>query len=356
MAKALRIEDVGGDEPKEIAILRAEKTPIGRDPGQGIRVESPAVSRVHGTFVPCRGHWLFLDEGSTNGSWVNGIKLDAGRLRLLRPGDHLQIADMLLRLSPLSEDAHAESPLSAEHLWSLIVFVRDEFRDEFPVPKVGKALIIGGKEADLRFPDEAEASQAEPTAVFERRKDSIHVFQVDKSRPVFINGAQLERTTPLSDNDWVDVGAYRVLFNCPPPVPTHVEKAAISGGASTPKEGSDTGQFDMHGKSGLKSWGEEPSADDASMQRRPAANASFGKSGTAEASGLTDAYGGARDSHATTTTVLTRAQVRREVYQPRAMMPEEEEESGLRFRLLIVVLSGVVLLLLILVLMLILRP
>jgi pSer/pThr/pTyr-binding forkhead associated (FHA) protein len=46
---------------------------IGRDPGCTLTVDSPAVSRLHGRVVHGPAGWEYRDEGSTQGSFVNGV-------------------------------------------------------------------------------------------------------------------------------------------------------------------------------------------------------------------------------------------------------------------------------------------
>ncbi|MFM7321979.1 MAG: FHA domain-containing protein, partial [Armatimonadota bacterium] len=71
---------------------------IGRD--VGVAVSLPAdrkASRRHATLTPSGDGWELVDNGSTNGTFVNGQRIQ--RLRLA-PGDTLLVGETALRLDP----------------------------------------------------------------------------------------------------------------------------------------------------------------------------------------------------------------------------------------------------------------
>ncbi|MCH2202271.1 MAG: FHA domain-containing protein [Fuerstiella sp.] len=61
---------------------------IGREEDNDIELNDERVSRVHAKIQEDRGQVILTDLNSTNGSRVNGHSV---QLRVLRPGDHLQI-------------------------------------------------------------------------------------------------------------------------------------------------------------------------------------------------------------------------------------------------------------------------
>jgi len=61
---------------------------IGREEDNDIQLNDERVSRVHAKLQEDRGQIILTDLNSTNGSRVNGHPV---QLRVLRPGDHLQI-------------------------------------------------------------------------------------------------------------------------------------------------------------------------------------------------------------------------------------------------------------------------
>lgn len=61
---------------------------IGREEDNDIQLNDERVSRVHAKIQEDRSQVIFTDLNSTNGSRINGHPV---QLRVLRPGDHLQI-------------------------------------------------------------------------------------------------------------------------------------------------------------------------------------------------------------------------------------------------------------------------
>ena len=61
---------------------------IGREEDNDVQLNDERVSRVHAKIQEDRGQVILIDLNSTNGSCVNGHLV---QLRVLRPGDHLQI-------------------------------------------------------------------------------------------------------------------------------------------------------------------------------------------------------------------------------------------------------------------------
>ncbi|WP_405683595.1 FHA domain-containing protein [Streptomyces sp. NBC_00057] len=70
---------------------------IGRDPGNGLRLNHETVSRLHAELTVQGGRWLLRDLGSTNGTCVNGQRV-TGTVPV-RDGDQVSFGRMSFRLS-----------------------------------------------------------------------------------------------------------------------------------------------------------------------------------------------------------------------------------------------------------------
>jgi pSer/pThr/pTyr-binding forkhead associated (FHA) protein len=68
---------------------------IGRHPLCDIRLSSMQVSRYHCCLTEVGGELVVRDLASSNGSWINGRRVTAGRLK---PGDTLAIAQVVFRV------------------------------------------------------------------------------------------------------------------------------------------------------------------------------------------------------------------------------------------------------------------
>ena len=69
---------------------------IGRAPGCGVRIDDTYVSQVHARVFRRDRHLFVEDLGSTNGTFVNGTRID-GPVRLRR-GDRIQIGGVTLEV------------------------------------------------------------------------------------------------------------------------------------------------------------------------------------------------------------------------------------------------------------------
>lgn len=220
MARYLIVDFVKETGRQEIGRISQGQVQVGREPGEGeIKVDASAVSRVHGIFMRQKNHWFYQDQGSTNGSWVNGVKVSKGSWRLVRPGDIIQLADAALQLREQDDGQPSGSSLSEfPNLGgrSLIVFLNGEFVDEFPVPEYGRALVIGGSSSDIELEGDL---YEQPSLVAERRGENVVVYSVAKELPLLLNGEGLADITNLKDGDEVRLSSYTIIFNDPANAP-----------------------------------------------------------------------------------------------------------------------------------------
>jgi len=86
---------------------------VGRSNTNDLVIAIDSVSKVHGYFVHRAQGWSFVDRNSTNGSWLNGRKLEPGRHTVVRNGDELTLGvDVALELL---EPASLHERLRREH-------------------------------------------------------------------------------------------------------------------------------------------------------------------------------------------------------------------------------------------------
>ncbi len=75
--------------------LRLPRLHIGRHRHNTIALPDPHVSGVHAVLQQTDGDWWIEDLGSTNGTWLNGKRINAS---ILLPEDVLRIGGCTLRL------------------------------------------------------------------------------------------------------------------------------------------------------------------------------------------------------------------------------------------------------------------
>lgn len=345
----LRLENISAEPPCDLGVLRDESLIIGREAGLVLRLGSAAVSRSHGIFIPVANHWFYKDLGSTNGSWLNERRLAPDTFQIIRPGDLLQIADCLLQVDATEGEANI-GPATSD-IWSVAIMLGDNFVDEFPVPKYGRIMVIGGREADIVFPGGSEKGE-DPALVCERRKDGIYAFQVDRSRQAFVNGQLLERSMLVNDNDCIAIEPFQIVINCPQPKVAEKEQEIV------PAKTAPAPEFKTVAEAGIKEWGrEEPAPPEEQMSEprmqepRSVVSPMFGKIApradrpepdetvqtltmTMPKSVNAGAFGG-------------KESVRHERYRPKKQtVDSDEDSSSLLYRILIVVFAVLCLVLL----------
>jgi signal transduction histidine kinase/pSer/pThr/pTyr-binding forkhead associated (FHA) protein len=84
--------------------LPAEAVTIGRDAANAIQLRDHEASRRHAELSNSTGEFEILDLDSSNGTWLNGKKVERA---VLRTGDRLQIGRTLLLFTGVSDDSSA---------------------------------------------------------------------------------------------------------------------------------------------------------------------------------------------------------------------------------------------------------
>lgn len=73
-----------------LVVLSAERTTVGSAPANDVVVDSDrSVSRLHAVFERYDPGWCVRDLGSSNGTFVNGVRSSGDRV--LRPGDEVRV-------------------------------------------------------------------------------------------------------------------------------------------------------------------------------------------------------------------------------------------------------------------------
>ncbi len=99
--------------------LRNITVNVGRDPEGELCLASPNVSKRHARFMVTGNQVTLEDLGSTNGTFVNGERLDA--ITTLQEGDLVQFADVELRLVKMQAPSIDQTAIETnpEHRWAL---------------------------------------------------------------------------------------------------------------------------------------------------------------------------------------------------------------------------------------------
>jgi DNA-binding NtrC family response regulator len=119
---------MGPDEGKTFALASSGegRTLVGQSPACAVKLGDPAVSRRHAALELVGGALRVTDLGSTNGTWVNGLRVyDA----LLQGGETIQVGNTVLAVT--AGNSLKESSLDQTHFGAFIG-ASDEIRRLYP--------------------------------------------------------------------------------------------------------------------------------------------------------------------------------------------------------------------------------
>ncbi len=83
----------------EPVVRDAPQITLGRSPSCDLQIEEGTVSQVHLVFRPAPDGWTVEDRGSTNGSWLDGVRLEKSVAHRLNEGARLQTAQVLFTVA-----------------------------------------------------------------------------------------------------------------------------------------------------------------------------------------------------------------------------------------------------------------
>jgi pSer/pThr/pTyr-binding forkhead associated (FHA) protein len=209
MILMLKHEQVGGGPSQFISTLETGRHIIGRDDENSLVLDIESVSREHGCFFKTRDRWFFRDLGSTNGSWLNGLKSGPTNVRLLRDGDLLQLANVAVRVSLiLPDNARSE----CEEIPSLYIFLDGEFKMEFPLARTSSRLAL----PDLRNFVILGHFDNLPKMAVTFRPEKLELVVASEDATIIVNGIEWGGSVgsgrTLFDRDELDAGPLKFVI------------------------------------------------------------------------------------------------------------------------------------------------
>ena len=229
MAVKLTIHPPNEAEPRVVEFTEARVT-LGRSSGCDIRLPFRIVSSHHLTFVNDSPAGLSVrDEGSTNGTLLDGSPLGSGEQAPLSSGSHLQIVDLKIGVDVVPSlgagfGLDQTSTLARQ-------MVGEALLDSSPQDSDTAYFdICSGRRAGERVdvPDDLESGRIGPdrealvhlpsaSGAVEvlRRGDGFAVRRLDtpdSSHHVLINDAALDETSELRSGDRLEIGEVELAF------------------------------------------------------------------------------------------------------------------------------------------------
>jgi pSer/pThr/pTyr-binding forkhead associated (FHA) protein len=188
---------------------------------QGVEIELPfaGVSTLHARLFRGQlpGDWWVEDLGSTNGSWLDGLRLDAGQPRPLRSGQRLRFATVDIAFEGWSRaprGGESTATLARRLIGDLLVRGGDAvptltveagaIAGPLPLAERDRRYLVGrGEACDLPLPVEHVSREH---AVFVRGWSGVTVEDRTSKNGVDVNGRRASGRQPLADGDRIAIG------------------------------------------------------------------------------------------------------------------------------------------------------
>jgi pSer/pThr/pTyr-binding forkhead associated (FHA) protein len=98
MVVVVVVESSPSQLPLELSFEADQLVSVGRDPGCDVQLPDASVSQRHALIRPSQSGPMLVDQGSTNGSWLNSVRLVAGGGKLLSDGDEVRLGRAQLQI------------------------------------------------------------------------------------------------------------------------------------------------------------------------------------------------------------------------------------------------------------------
>jgi pSer/pThr/pTyr-binding forkhead associated (FHA) protein len=179
---------------------------VGRGSGSDVRLPDPSVSTRHATIRANGNDYAIVDEGSTNGTWVGGVRLNPQSPRAVKSGDLVRVGRVWLELVIGHKTATPDLGLATRDLaFALVQRAMDAVGDdtaakirvaegpdigeEIRLSEEGRAYVIGRAETcDLPL---ADADTSREHAVVARRGGQILLRDLGSRNGVFLGESRL---------------------------------------------------------------------------------------------------------------------------------------------------------------------
>jgi pSer/pThr/pTyr-binding forkhead associated (FHA) protein len=201
---------------------------IGRGPGADVRIPHLTVSELHATLRLQDDVYGLLDNDSTNGTFVNGTRLSAGRSKRLHDGDLIDVGAYVIafrsgialsqpttmeRTAELARRLFRRSQAGARVDVARLVVLSGPCTGkslDIPAP-VSRSLVGRGESCQLVLPDPEIAPEH---AELVHDLDGVLMRHVESKHALTING-QVVAQRRLRDGDELLLGTTRLLFEEP---------------------------------------------------------------------------------------------------------------------------------------------
>lgn len=148
-----------GPQPGKLLLLMIDSITIGRDPMADISINDPEVSRQHVRLTQTASGYVLEDLGSTNGTFIDGEKLEPDTPIVLVPGQTVGMGSGVTLLYEVIKP-EPEAPPEPEPLPEIF----DAFSPALPDPVLEEEAFEPIFEESPEFPEALDAMEPPPPA------------------------------------------------------------------------------------------------------------------------------------------------------------------------------------------------
>ena len=210
---------------------------IGRKMDNDIVIDNLAVSGHHARVVEENGTHYIEDTGSTNGTFINDMKIAKQRLQ---PGDQIRVGKHLL----VYEDETATSkpkpsaavvPDGDKTILSppprpgdQTLRPAEESRDALPGGRMGVLLVVAGQtdKNEYKLPDRVSVIGSQDgaavkltgwfapkvAALISRNEATYFISSSEEGKKILVNGVSVQGRSDLKDGDLIEVAGVKMYF------------------------------------------------------------------------------------------------------------------------------------------------
>ncbi len=215
---------VSGSEPQTIT-LDQPRVVLGRGSHADVRLPSRAVSELHALVRVDGPDVAIVDEGSTNGTRVNGVAIARGRRKLLLDGDEIGVGDYAVRVTfvtaladPPEHTATLARRLLKDSLHSLggdsapaylELRTGKEAGRRWEIPPAGARLTLGRAEGCEVLLEDRDCSRQH--AEVERDSEGVAVRDLGSKNAIVVSGRAVSERR-LKNGDEFTLGKSTLRF------------------------------------------------------------------------------------------------------------------------------------------------
>lgn len=219
-------------EPERAVTFDGTRVVIGRSAASDLVLPDSSVSQRHASVRTSGPEYALVDEGSTNGTWVGGLRLTPQMPRLLRTGDRIRVGRLWLEVrigaaAPTRDIALATRDIAlalvaemleasgGETLPRLVVRQGIDAGAVLRLVEEERGYVVGrGESCDLSVED-ADCSREH--VVFVRRGAAVSVVDLGSKNGSYLGGGRLppHHEVPLASGRMIQIGRTVLAYEEP---------------------------------------------------------------------------------------------------------------------------------------------